>query len=104
MLPMLEEERIPLATLSGVAQLTEKGSKYLFRFFPNDVDSKYVQTVYGTKDGERKRVAIVYNTSAYGQSGLDYLSRYAKRMGAEIVYSEGIELSTKDMTPIVGKA
>ncbi len=47
----------------------------------------------------QKKVAILYNSTAYGQSGFDALSSYIKQGGGSVVYSDAIDLTTKDMTP-----
>jgi branched-chain amino acid transport system substrate-binding protein len=103
MIPVANEYKIPLITTSGTGAITEKGSGYIFRFFPSDAVTKLAQAKYVTETLGKKRVAILYNATAYGQSGLAFLTDYLKKAGAEVVYSDGIDLNTKDMTPIFAK-
>ena len=36
LLPLAQDRRVPLVTISGTAQITEQGNAYVFRFFPGD--------------------------------------------------------------------
>ena len=44
-----------------------------------------------------KKAAILYNMTGYGQSGFKYMSEYLQKAGGQVVFSEGIDLSTKDI-------
>lgn len=103
MIPLANEYRIPLLTTSGTAALTEKGSAFIYRFFPSDKVTKRAQANYALQDLGKKKVAILYNTTAYGQSGFDALSADIKQGGGSVVYSDGIDLTTKDMAPTLAK-
>lgn len=104
MIPLADEYKIPLITTSGTGAITEKGSSHIFRFFPSDAVTKLAQAKYVTETLGKKRIAILYNATAYGQSGLAFLTDYVKKGGGEVVYSDGIDLTIKDMTPMFAKA
>ncbi|MBA4789222.1 MAG: penicillin-binding protein activator [Rhizobiales bacterium] len=103
MIPLADEYGIPLLTTAGTAAITEKGSKFVYRFFPSDMVTKRAQAKYVLEDLGKKKVAILYNATAYGQSGFDALTNYIKQGGGDVVYSDAIDLTTKDMTPTFAK-
>ncbi|MGQ4274949.1 ABC transporter substrate-binding protein [Terrihabitans sp. B22-R8] len=103
MIPLADEYEIPLLTTAGTAAITEKGSKFVFRFFPSDLVAKRAHARYVLEDLGKKRIAILYNSTAYGQSGYETLSSYIKQGGGDVVYSDGIELTIKDMMPTFAK-
>jgi branched-chain amino acid transport system substrate-binding protein len=94
---------MPLLAPSGTAQLTEQGNPYMFRLYPSDATSKIAHIKYVVDDLKLKKAAILYNTTGYGQSGLKYMSEYLAKAGGEVVFSEGIDLSTKDVSATLAK-
>jgi branched-chain amino acid transport system substrate-binding protein len=104
MMPIALEAKVPLLTISGTAKITELGNPWVFRFFPGDAVTKvahadYVVTVLG-----RKRPAIIYQTTAYGQSGRRHLVANFKKLGVTPVMQEALSFSVKDMLPVLSKA
>jgi branched-chain amino acid transport system substrate-binding protein len=104
LIPRASEAKVPLLTISGTAQITEMGSDYVFRFFPGDAVVKRAQARYAVEELKAKRPAILYQTTAYGQSGRAHLIEQFKSMGAEVVYEEGVAPTAKDLTPALSKA
>jgi len=104
MLPLAEEYEVPLITISGTAKLTEMGNQWIFRFFPGDAVTKVAHARYVVEELGRRRPAILYQTTAYGQSGRAHLEATFRSLGAEPVYQEGLDVSVKDMTPALTKA
>ena len=104
MLPLAAEAKVPLLTVSGTARVTELGNDYIFRFFPADPLVKVAQARYAVEALGRKRPAIVYQTTAYGQSGVEHLRRTLTRLGAKPVFEEGVDVTVKDMLPVLAKA
>jgi len=103
MLPVAAEHQIPLITVSGTAKITELGNPYVFRFFPGDTVVKVAQARFAAEVLGKKRPAILYQTTAYGQSGLAILDAEFKRLGATVVFEEGLDVKIKDMLPILTK-
>ncbi len=104
MMPIALEAKVPLLTISGTAKITELGNPYVFRFFPGDMITKvahadYVVTVLG-----KKKPAIIYQTTAYGQSGRKHLVDNFKKLGVTPVMQEALSFSVKDMLPVLSKA
>ena len=104
MLPIAKQYKVPLITVSGTAKITELGNPYVFRFFPGDAVVKVAQSRYVVEDLGLKRPALIYQTTAYGQSGRAHLARMFAKLGAELVFEDGISPAVKDMLPILAKA
>ena len=103
MLPVALEYKMPILAPSGTAPLTEQGNPYMFRLYPSDATSKVAHIRYVVDDLKAKKAAILYNTTGYGQSGFKFMAEYLAKAGAEVVFSEGIELSTKDVSATLAK-
>jgi len=103
MLPLAIEYELPLVTTSGTAKITEMGNPWIFRFFPGDAITKVAHARYAVEELGKRRPAIIYQTTAYGQSGQQHLNETLKKFGIDIVYEEGIDTSVKDMLPLINK-
>ena len=75
MLPIAGRAGVPLLTVSGTAKITELGIPWVFRFFPGDRVVKVAQARYAVEELGAKRPALLYQTTAYGQSGAEHLRR-----------------------------
>ena len=69
MKPIAEEYKVPLLTISGLAQLTESGGKYIYRFLPNDREIKVAHARYVVEELKKTKPALIGDTTAYGQGG-----------------------------------
>ena len=103
MLPIALENKIPLATVSGTASITEKGNPYVFRFFPGDAVAKNAHVRYVLEELKKKRIAIVYQTTAYGQGGHGHIVELLKKAGLTPVMEEALDVTVKDMSAAIGK-
>jgi branched-chain amino acid transport system substrate-binding protein len=104
MLPLARDFKVPLVTVSGSAAVTEQNNPFVFRFFPGDAVAKVAHARYVVEELGRKRVAMLYQTTAYGQGGRTHLVEQFKRLGAELVFEEGLEVAVKDFLPVLSKA
>jgi branched-chain amino acid transport system substrate-binding protein len=104
MMPIAAERKVPLVTISGTAKLTEMGNPYVFRFFPTDAVVKRAQARYVVEELKRTRIALVYQSTAYGQSGQQHLVENLKRLGASVVFEESLAPTVKEMLPVLAKA
>lgn len=103
MLPVALENKVPLTTVSGTASITERNNPYVFRFFPGDAVAKNAHVRFALEDLKKRRFALVYQTTAYGQSGRGHILEQLKKAGLAPVMEEALEPSVKDMSPVVGK-
>jgi branched-chain amino acid transport system substrate-binding protein len=103
MLPIGQEAKIPMLTTSGTARITEMNNPWIFRFFPADPLAKEVHVRYVVEELKKRRIALVYQTTAYGQSGRAEITERLKRQGIEPAMQEALELATRDMSPVIAK-
>jgi branched-chain amino acid transport system substrate-binding protein len=104
MLPIALEEKVPLVTISGTAKITELGNPWVFRFFPGDNVVKVAHARYVVEALGAKHPAIIYQSDAYGQSGLQYLALEFARLGVTPVLTEAVDVSVKDLLPVLSRA
>ncbi|MEJ0068783.1 MAG: ABC transporter substrate-binding protein [Pseudomonadota bacterium] len=104
LVPLGQESKLPLITVSGTGKITEMGSPYIFRFFPADPVAKAAHARYVVEMLGRKRVALIVQTTPYGQSGRPLLNENFKKLGATVVFDEAIDTTVKDMLPLLSKA
>lgn len=104
MIPVADQYGVPLVTVSGTAKLTELGSPNVFRFFPGDAVVKEAQARYVAEELGKSRPALIYQTTAYGQSGREHLLATFEQLGAPVVFDEGIDPAVKDLLPVLSKA
>ncbi|MGB0626665.1 MAG: ABC transporter substrate-binding protein [Alphaproteobacteria bacterium] len=103
LVPLADEFEVPLITVSGTARITELGSPNVFRFFPGDVVVKAAHARYAVEELGAKRPAVIFQTTAYGQSGRAELDRNLEQLGAPTVLAEGLDVTVKDMLPVLSK-
>jgi len=103
MLPVALEYKMPILAPTGTGPVTEQGNPYMFRLYPHDAISKAAHIRYVVDDLKLKKAAILYNTTGYGQSGFKYMSEYLAKAGGEVVFSEGIDLSAKEISATLAK-
>lgn len=103
MLPLAAEREVPLLTVSGTAQVTEMGNPWVFRFFPNDAAVKVAHARYVVEELGLTRPAILYQTTAYGQSGYQHLTHNFGRLGATVAMAEALAPTVRDYTPALAK-
>lgn len=104
MLPIAQESKVPLVTISGTAKITELGNPWIFRFFPGDNVVKVAHARYVVEALGAKRPAIIYQSDAYGQSGLQYLGKAFAALEVKPVFTEAVDVAVKDLLPVLSKA
>ena len=104
LLPLAEREKVPLVTVSGTAKITELDNPWVFRFFPGDDVVKVAQARYAVEKLGARKPALLYQTTAYGQSGRQHLVEQFARLGAPLVFEEGLAPTVKDVLPALVKA
>ncbi|MBL8663741.1 MAG: ABC transporter substrate-binding protein [Candidatus Odyssella sp.] len=103
LLPLAEREKVALLSVSGTARLTELGNAYIFRFFPSDVVVKAAQARYAVEELQRRKIALVYQNTAYGQSGNEQLGRWIESLGAAVVYRNSVPVTTKELSGVIAQ-
>jgi len=103
LLPLADRENVALLAVSGTARLTELGNKQIFRFFPSDAVVKAAQARYIVEEIKRKKVALVFQNTAYGQSGQEQLALWFERLGASVVYRNSVPVTTKELSGVIAQ-
>jgi branched-chain amino acid transport system substrate-binding protein len=104
MMPVAAEYKVPLLTISGLAKITESGNPYIFRFLPNDREIKVAHARYVVEKLHKNNIALISDTTAYGQGGFALLKEDFAKLGVKLVYEDSsIAPDTKDMTPLLAK-
>jgi branched-chain amino acid transport system substrate-binding protein len=104
MMPIAAEYKVPLITISGLARITESNNPYIFRFLPNDREIKVAHARYVVEVMHKTKVALISDTTAYGQGGFVLLQEDFAKLGVKPVFEDSsIAPDTKDMSPLLAK-
>lgn len=104
MMPIATDYKVPLVTIAGLSRLTESGNPYIFRFLPNDREIKVAHARYVVEVMHKSKIALISDTTAYGQGGFALLQEDFVKLGVKPVFEDSsIAPETKDMTPLFAK-
>lgn len=103
-----ERRGIPLLTMSFTDQLTERGFKNVFQIVSKGSALGRAQVedsiALARQSGEEvRKIAILYEDTAYGTSQAEGLRAAAKASNIEIAVDEGYPHGITDVTPLVNK-
>lgn len=104
LLPLAQERGVPLLTISGTARLGELGNPYFFRFFPSDATVKVAHARYVVEKLGARRPAVIYQSTAYGQSGREQLAKTLNDLKAPPVLEESVAVTVNDLSPAILRA
>jgi branched-chain amino acid transport system substrate-binding protein len=104
LLPLAKERDVPLITISGTARLSEIGVPQFFRFFPSDATVKVAHARYVVEKLGAKRPAVIYQSTAYGQSGREQLAKTFAELKTPPVLEESVATTVNDLTPALLRA
>jgi branched-chain amino acid transport system substrate-binding protein len=103
-----ERMKVPLVTFAFADQITERGYKYVFQVTPKGTvfgedQFNYVYDMMADKGKAPKKIAIMYEDTAYGTTQAKGLRAAAKKKGVDIVVDEAYSLGITDATPLINK-
>jgi branched-chain amino acid transport system substrate-binding protein len=102
-----ERRGIPLLTMSFSDVLTERGFKHIFQVVSKGSVLGRAQYDYAASvvagASEIKKIALLYEDTAYGTSQAVGVRNAAKAAGAQIVLDEAYPLGITDVTPLISK-
>ena len=104
LLPLAQERGVPLLTISGTARLSELGNPQFFRFFPSDDIVKVAQARYVADKLGARRPAVIYQSTAYGQSGREQLAKAFAELKTPPVLEESVAPTVNDLAPALLRA
>ena len=102
-LPYVARDKIPTMIGGTDPMLTHSGNQWVFRFRPNDNYASQAMAGYAVKSMGSKKVAILYDTDAFGSAGNKLLTAALKKDGATIVSDQGYTTATRDYTSFLEK-
>ena len=103
MMPVAQEFKVPMMTISGLSRVTESNNPHMFRFLPNDREIKVAHARYVVEKLGKKKVALVGDLTAYGQGGFKLLQEYFAKLGVKPVMEDSVAPDAKDMSPLLRK-
>ncbi len=92
-----EKAEIPLISLAASVKITQPVKKWIFSTAQPDTIAVTRLYSYMKTQGLRK-LGVIYDSNAFGKSGLEALQSQASSAGMEIVASESFESKDTDMT------
>jgi branched-chain amino acid transport system substrate-binding protein len=99
-----ERQKVPIVTGSITNPLIERGFKYTFQVSPRASQFGSAQVKLAQEvAGDQKRVAVVYENTAYGTSTSKGVQDEAQKAGIEVALFEPYEKSFTDAGPLVNK-
>ncbi len=102
-----ERRGIPLLTMSFSDVLTERGFKHIFQVVSKGSVLGRAQYDYAASvvagASDIKKIALLYEDTAYGTSQAVGVRNAAKAAGAQIVLDEAYPLGITDVTPLISK-
>jgi branched-chain amino acid transport system substrate-binding protein len=104
LLPLARERDVPLLTISGTARLSQMGVPQFFRFFPSDATVKVAHARYVAEKLGAKRPAVIYQSTAYGQSGREQLAKTFTELKTPPVLEESVAPTANDLAPALLRA
>ncbi len=104
LLPLAKERGVPLLTISGTSRLSEMGVPQFFRFFPSDATVKVAHARYVVEKLGARRPAVIYQSTAYGQSGHEQLAKTFAELGVKPVLEESVAPTVNDLSPALLRA
>ncbi len=99
-----EERKTPyLIVASADDDITRQDYKYVFR--QNAVNSHYADGLVSFIKNvvKPKTIAILYESSAFGNSGADAMEKDAQKIGVKVVLKEKYEAGSVDFKPLLSK-
>lgn len=104
-----ERASIPFITMSYTDELTARGFKYLFQVTPkasvigNATFEQALEIGKGAGNQAIKRVAFMYEDTAYGISQVEGLRKSAADADIEIVMDAGFPFGVTDVAPLINQ-
>lgn len=83
--------KIPLISMAAGVEIMEGDFSYVFRTPPTSAEAAGKALAYITKVMGKKKIAVLYDTNAFGTDGRDTLKRLASSYGVEITVTEGYD-------------
>ena len=98
-LDLIRRAETPHVVPSGVAMaITHSGNPWVFRIVATDEVFSKKLVDYAVDTAGLKKLAIIYDTSDYGQGGMELVRKYLEQKGLRPVAVEGYNRNARDFT------
>lgn len=97
-----EMKKVVLSYCASSPALTDAGD-YIFRNVPSDTYQGDFVAKYFYNNLNKKRAAILYENSDYGNGIKEYFDKKYKELGGEVIIEEGYEQSSRDLRTQISK-
>jgi branched-chain amino acid transport system substrate-binding protein len=102
-LPYVARDKIPTMIGGTDPMLTHVGNQWVFRFRPNDTYASRAMAGYAVDSMGAKKVAILYDTDAFGSAGNQLLKTAFAKDKTPVVSDQGYTTATRDYTSFLEK-
>jgi branched-chain amino acid transport system substrate-binding protein len=102
-LPYVARDKIPTMIGGTDPMLTHAGNQWVFRFRPNDNYASQAMAGYAVQSMGAKKVAILYDTDAFGAAGNQLLKTAFAKDNTPVVSDQGYTTATRDYTSFLEK-
>lgn len=101
MLPTINEASVPVMIGGTNYGLTHSGSRWVFRFRPNDSFSAQVLAKFVVQELKKGKVAVIFANDAFGQGGRDLVVKALEGLNVKPVLVQGYNNHEKDFTAVL---
>lgn len=101
MLPTINEAAVPVMIGGTNYGLTHSGSRWVFRFRPNDSFSAQVLAKFVVQELKKGKVAVIFANDAFGQGGRDLVVKALEGLNVKPVLVQGYNNHEKDFTAVL---
>ncbi len=95
---VVNQAKIPMMCPSAGNVITDVDNTWVFRTAPKDAVAVKTLLEYIKSEGSIKKVAILHDSNAFGQSGADQIKKDAPAYGLTVVAVEKYETNAPDLT------
>lgn len=98
MIPIIERFGVPFMSLAGAVAITEPVKKWVFK--ASATDRHAAERVFmDMQEKSIKKIALLSETSGFGQSGKEQSNNVVDKYGIEIIMHESYDSDDTDVTP-----
>ncbi|MFC1833887.1 ABC transporter substrate-binding protein [Thermodesulfobacteriota bacterium] len=104
MCAVAQQRKVPFLVNTGSAdKITEQGWDYVFRLNPPASEYPKALLTFMDKVAKPENVAILYETSLFGQSSSKKFQKTCEKIGLKVLMKEGYESGAVDFKPLLVK-
>lgn len=102
MVPVTEQHKVPQFTVGVGNDITEKGSKYIYRVAPSGKQQAATMAKYAVDHLHLKKIGIIHTNDEYGDSSANGMVTALKKMGLSPTINQTWTIGAKDFSAQIG--